>query len=439
MYARKFMSETLKEIKVALLGSGTVGGGVITVLKQNADIISQRIGVKITLDKVLILQSDVGKPILEGLNTTFDFDEIINDPEIKVVIELIGGLHPAKEFMIKALEHGKNVVTANKDVIAQFGKELFDAAEANHVDFMFEASVGGGIPIIRPLKECLIANKLTEVLGIVNGTTNYMLTKMSENGADYDTVLKEAQSMGYAEANPAADVEGLDAARKAAILASLAFNSRVQLKDVNVEGITKITPADIDYAASLGYVIKLLAVGKDLPDKGIDVRVHPVFLPKSHPLASVNGVLNAIFVRGNAIGQAMFFGPGAGSLPTASAVVSDIMNAVRNVIDGTCGRFSGCTCYNQKPLCPIEETETSYYIRLLVDDKPGVLGAIATEFGNAQVSLRSVVQTNSNVEDHAEIVVITHKVKHKNILNAEDKIKALPVVDEVRSIIRVED
>ncbi len=424
------------EVKVALLGSGTVGGGVIKVLQQNADVIAQRAGVKIKLDKVLIIQADVGKPILEGLNTTFDFDEIINDPEIKIVIELIGGTKVAKDFMIKAMEHGKNVVTANKDCIAQFGKELFETAERNNVEFAFEASVGGGIPIIRPLKESLIANHLTEVLGIVNGTTNYMLTKMSENGADYDTVLKEAQAMGFAEANPAADVEGLDAARKAAILASLAFNSRVTLDDVYREGITKITPEDIEYAKNLGYVVKLLAVCKD-SQKGIEARVHPVFLSKSHPLASVSGVLNAIFVRGDAIDQAMFFGPGAGSLPTASAVVSDIMNIARNVVNGV-EHHIGCTCFNNKPLCPIEESETSYYIRLLVDDKPGVLGSIATVFGNADVSLRSVVQTNGSEENHAEIVVITHKVKYKNILAAEEKLKALPTVDEIRSIIRVE-
>ena len=431
------MVKSNEEVKVALLGSGTVGGGVIKVLQQNADVIAQRAGVKIKLEKVLIIQADVGKPILEGLNTTFDFDEIINDPEIKIVIELIGGTKVAKDFMIKAMEHGKNVVTANKDCIAQFGKELFETAEKHNVEFAFEASVGGGIPIIRPLKESLIANHLTEVLGIVNGTTNYMLTKMSENGADYDTVLKEAQSMGFAEANPAADVEGLDAARKAAILASLAFNSRVTLDDVYREGITKITPADIDYAKSLGYVVKLLAVCKDSPEKGIEARVHPVFLPTSHPLASVSGVLNAIFVRGDAINQAMFFGPGAGSLPTASAVVSDIMNIARNVVNGV-DLHIGCTCFNNKPLCPIEESETSYYIRLLVDDQPGVLGSIATEFGNAGVSLRSVVQTNGSEKDHAEIVVITHQVKYKNILNAEEKLKALPVVDEIRSMIRVE-
>ena len=431
------MENSTGEVKVALLGSGTVGGGVIKVLQQNADVISQRAGVKIKLEKVLIIQADVGKPILEGLNTTFDFNEIINDPEIKIVIELIGGTKVAKDFMIKAMEHGKNVVTANKDCIAQFGKELFETAEKYNVEFAFEASVGGGIPIIRPLKESLIANHLTEVLGIVNGTTNYMLTKMSENGANYDTVLKEAQAMGFAEANPAADVEGLDAARKAAILASLAFNSRVTLDDVYREGITKITPADIDYAKSLGYVVKLLAVCKDSPERGIEARVHPVFLANNHPLASVNGVLNAIFVRGDAIDQAMFFGPGAGSLPTASAVVSDIMNIARKVVNGI-ELHIGCTCFNNKPICPIEESETSYYIRLLVDDEPGVLGMIATEFGNANVSLRSVVQTNGSEKDHAEIVVITHQVKYKNILSAAEKLKALPVVDEIRNIIRVE-
>lgn len=423
-------------VKIGLLGSGTVGGGVIQVLQKNADVISQRAGVQIQIKKVLIIQADVGKPILEGLNTTFDYDEILNDPEIKIVVELIGGIKPAKDFMLKAMEHGKHVVTANKDVIAQFGKELFETAEKFNVEFAFEASVGGGIPIIRPLKESLIANHLTEVLGIVNGTTNYMLTQMSDNGADYDTVLKEAQSMGYAEANPAADVEGFDAARKAAILASLAFNSRVTLDDVYREGITKVTPSDIEHAKNLGYVVKLLAVCKDSA-KGIEARVHPVFLKKDHPLASVNGVLNAIFVRGDAINQAMFFGPGAGSLPTASAVVSDIMNIARNVVNGV-ELHIGCTCFNQKSICPIEESETSYYIRLLVDDEPGVLGSIATAFGNHGVSLKSVVQTDAEEKNHAEIVVITHKVKYKNILDAQESLKTLKAVDEIKNIIRVE-
>ena len=262
-----------------------------------------------------------------------------------------------------------------------------------------------------------------------------MLTKMSEDGADYDTVLKEAQSKGYAEANPAADVEGKDAARKIAILASIAFNSRVQFEDVSVEGITKITPEDIRYAEELGYVVKLLAIGKD-SDLGIDVRVHPVFLSKTHPLASVNGVFNAIFVRGNPIGEAMFFGPGAG-VPTASAVISDIIEIARGIERGSVGRF-GCTCYDRKPICPIEETTTSYYVRLLVDDKPGVLASIATAFGNSKVSLKSVVQTSGSSDNHTEIVVITHEVKYKYILEAVAALKELPVVDEIRSMIRVE-
>ena len=425
----------MKEIKIGLLGSGTVGSGVITVLQMNKETIEQRIGAKLTLEKILVRPEDMTRPILKGLPTTFELNDILNDPSIEIVIELIGGTKVAKDFLLRAMDAGKHVVTANKDVIAQFGEEVFAAADRNHIHFMFEASVGGGIPIIMPLKRCLTANKLTEVLGIVNGTTNYMLTKMAEDGADYDTVLKEAQALGYAEANPTSDVEGLDAARKAAILASLAFNSRVQLKDVNVEGITKITTADIEYAKSLGYVIKLLAVGKDT-DLGVDVRVHPAFLPKSHPLASVNGVFNAIFVRGNSIGEAMFFGPGAGGVPTASAVLSDVIEIARNIVNGNTSRL-GCTCYDQKGFCPIEETRTSYYIRLLVDDKPGVLGAIAKTFGDAGVSLRSVVQTNADSENHAEIVVITHVVKYKAVLDAVAQLKQLPVVDEVLGLIRV--
>ena len=279
-------------------------------------------------------------------------------------------------------------------------------------------------------------NKITEVLGIVNGTTNYMLTKMKEDGADYDTVLKEAQAKGYAEANPAADVEGKDAARKIAILASIAFDSRVKFEDVSMEGITKITPEDIRYAAQLGYTIKLLAVGKET-DLGVDVRVHPVLLQNTHPLASVNGVFNAIFVRGNPIDEAMFYGPGAG-YPTASAVISDIVEIARGIDLGNVGRFSR-TYSEQKKICPLEETESSYFLRLLVSDDPGVLGQIATVFGKMNVSLKSVMQTNENIEDSAEIVVITHEVKHKNILQAEEELKKLSCVNKIFSVIRVEE
>ena len=424
-------------IKIGLLGSGTVGSGVVRVLKENMEEITARVGTHLVLAKVLVRDKKKPRPYLDGIELTDRVEDILEDEEISVVVEVMGGLHPAKEYMLRAMEAGKSVVTANKDVVAQFGQELFDMAEKHDVDFRFEASVGGGIPIILPLKQCLTANRISEVLGIVNGTTNYMLTKMSEEGMSYDDVLKEAQEKGYAEANPSADVDGLDAARKAAILSSIAFNMRISLADVSVEGITKITPEDISYAKNLGYVVKLLAIGKETDD-GINVRVHPVFLPKEHPLASVNGVYNAIFVRGNAIGEAMFYGPGAGSLPTASAVVADIIDVSRDIVTHSFGRLN-CTCYREKVLCPIEKTQSSYYVRLLVEDKPGVLGAIATAFGNADVSLQSVIQTQRNGNEQAEIVAITHCVSHANILAALGVLKALPVVSEVRNLIRVEN
>ncbi|WP_294144241.1 homoserine dehydrogenase [uncultured Selenomonas sp.] len=417
-------------IKIGLLGSGTVGSGVVRVLKENMEEITARVGTRLVLAKVLVRDKKKPRPYLDGVELTDRVEDILEDEEISVVVEAMGGLHPAKEYMLRAMEAGKSVVTANKDVVAQFGQELFDMAEKHDVDFRFEASVGGGIPIIMPLKQCLTANRISEVLGIVNGTTNYMLTKMSEEGMSYDDVLKEAQEKGYAEANPSADVDGLDAARKAAILSSIAFNMRISLADVSVEGITKITPEDISYAKNLGYVVKLLAIGKETDD-GINVRVHPVFLPKEHPLASVNGVYNAIFVRGNAIGEAMFYGPGAGSLPTASAVVADIIDVSRDIVTHSFGRLN-CTCYREKVLCPIEKTQSSYYVRLLVEDKPGVLGAIATAFGNADVSLQSVIQTQRDGNEHAEIVAITHCVSHANILAALGVLKA-------RNLIRVEN
>ena len=426
-----------KAITIGLLGSGTVGTGVVRVLRENAHEITEKVGAQLQIKTVLVRNLAKERPELAGLKLTDKIEDILEDPEIDVVVELMGGIHPAREYMLRAMEAGKNVVTANKDVIAQHGRDMFEMAEKRDVDFMFEASVGGGIQIITPLKQCLTANKITEIMGIVNGTTNYMLTKMTECGSDYDAVLREAQAKGYAEANPAADVEGLDAARKAAILASIAFNTRISLDNVSVEGITKITPADIEYAKELGYVIKLLAIGHDSPEKGVDVRVHPVFLPKEHPLAAVNDVFNAIFIRGNAIGEAMFYGRGAGSLPTASAVVADIIDTARDIMMNTFGRVR-CTCYEQKQLCPIEETESSYYVRLLVDDQPGVLGAIATAFGAQGVSLKSVIQTR-RVDDRAEIVAVTHCVKYKKIEDAEKVLRSLPVVTEIRSMIRVEN
>ena len=422
-------------VKIGLLGAGTIGGSVIEVLQKNRDIITQRADTAIDIKKILVLPREIPALQERGLPATDNYDEILNDPEIKIVVELMGGVNPAKDFILKAMAHDKHVVTANKDVVAQFGHDLFDAAAAHKIDFLFEAAVGGAIPIIMPLKRSLTANRITEILGIVNGTTNYMLTKMRDSGADYETVLKEAQAHGYAERNPEADVEGKDAARKIAILASIAFNSRVKFEDVTVEGITHLTPEDITYAAGLGYVVKLLAVGRDT-DLGVDVRVNPVLLPKEHPLASVSGVMNAVFVRGYPIEEAMFFGPGAG-FPTASAVVSDIIEIARGLSRGAEGRF-GCTCYHQRNICPVAETVSSYYIRLLVDDKPGVLGKIAAIFGNVDVSLKSVVQTRTQDDAHVELVVITHTVKHKNIVAAQEALAELSVVDKIINVLRVE-
>ena len=429
----------MQKMKIALLGAGTVGSGVVDVLRKNFHEISQKANCEIEISKILVRNLNRPRQNLEGIELVDRFEKILEDPEIKIVVEVIGGIHPALDYMLESMKHGKSVVTANKDAIAEHGKDLFETAEKYQVDFLFEASVGGGIPIIMPLKECLTANRITEILGIVNGTTNYMLTKMSESHADYDSVLKEAQAKGFAESDPSADVDGLDAARKAAILSSIAFNSRIQLQDVHVEGISKIKLDDIEYAKSLGYVIKLLAVGKET-DRGIDVRVHPTFISKDHPLASVNGVFNAIYIRGNAIGEVMFFGPGAGSLPTASAVVADIIEAAHGKLNGTFGRVK-CTCYDQKPHCPIEETRSSYYVRLLVDDKPGVLGKVATAFGDENVSLRSVVQTKCHASpdhSHAEIVAITHEVKHRKIIAALERLKNLDSIDEIQSVIRVD-
>ncbi|MBE6094879.1 MAG: homoserine dehydrogenase [Schwartzia succinivorans] len=425
-----------KPIKIGLLGAGTVGSGVLQVLRENAKEISLKAGAPVEIKSVLVRDAKKARPYMDGLIVTDKIEDILEDSEIKIVVELMGGLHPAREYMLAAMEAGKHVVTANKDVIAQFGADMFDQAKKQQVGFLFEASVGGGIPIIRPIMESLTANRITEVMGIVNGTTNYMLTKMTELGESYQSVLKEAQEKGYAEANPAADVEGLDAARKASILASLAFNTRVTLQSVAVEGITEITPEDIDYARQLGYVIKLLAIAKDSPEKGVDVRVHPAFLPKEHPLASVSDVFNAIFIKGNAIGEAMFYGRGAGSRPTASAVIADIVSLARGIVSGEVHEI-GVQVLEQKQLCPIEETVSAYYVRLLVADMPGVLGAIATAFGEEGVSLNSVIQTRK-VGDLAEIVAITHHVKHRRIERAKRTLASMPVVTRISSVIRVE-
>ena len=423
-----------KVVHVGLLGFGTVGGGVVQIFQNNAAMMARKTGAELHIKKILVRDLKKPRAVHCDAALTTDPADILNDPEIQIVVELLGGEEPAHSLMLAALQNGKHVVTANKDVIARHGRELFAAAEQQGVNLLFEASVGGGIPIIRPLKRCLAANRITEVMGIVNGTTNYMLDKMTTDGVDFATVLAEAQAKGYAEADPTADVGGWDAARKIAILASIAFGTRVSLEDVSVEGITRIEPEDIDYGRELDYVVKLLAIAQE-NEKGVNDRVHPAFIHKSHPLAAVRDVFNAIFVRGDAVGDTMFYGRGAGALPTASAVCADVMEAARDICFHSSSHIL-CTCYEEKRIFSIAETESPYYIRLLAEDRPGVMAAIAGAFGSQQVSLNSVIQKR-RVGNRAEIVLITYKVNDADLQLAVQTLAGLSVVNKVSTVIRV--
>lgn len=423
-------------IKIGLLGCGTVGSGVVKLLDANRDIITIRTGRNISLKR--ILEKDTQKVLDLGLTDDIlcsDIREIVEDGDISIVVELIGGIEPARSYILEAMRNGKHVVTANKDLIAVHGEELFRVAQENGVDFFFEASVGGGIPLVYPLKQSLGANRIKEVIGIVNGTTNYILTKMSREGLEFPRVLKEAQELGYAEADPTSDVEGYDAARKIAILASIAFNSRVTFDDVYVEGITRLSPLDISYGKDLGYVVKLLAIAQEV-DNRIQVRVHPAFIPKHHPLAAVNDVYNAVFVNGDAVGEVMFYGRGAGQMPTASAVVSDIMEISRNITRGTAGSIT-CTCYEQKEIMPVDDLESKFYIRLLVKDRPGVLAAISGVFGNHEVSIATVLQKTTG-EEFAQLVLITHYVPESYLRDALVVLGGMSIVAKICNVIRVE-
>jgi len=425
----------LKRVSIGLLGLGTVGSGVVKIIQQNGDQIARRVGSELHIKRVLVRSLEKERRVQLPADTlTTDPNLILQDPEIDIVVEVMGGVEPARDYILKALTAGKHVVTANKEVLAKVGDEIFTAAAANRTDVYFEGSVGGGIPLIMPLKEGLTANRLRTVMGIINGTTNYVLTKMTEEKAPFDEVLKQAQELGYAEADPSSDVDGLDAAYKLSILASLAFDARIPLEQVYVEGIRAITPADIESARELGYVIKLLAIGKER-DEGIEVRVHPTFIPTHHPLAAVQGVFNAVFVQGDAVGDLMFYGRGAGEMPTGSAVVGDIIDAVRNLQSKVNGRVK--MMRQDKPIIPIGQTTSRYYVRMLVVDRPGVLAGIASCFGQNDVSIESVIQKGKG-EDPVSLVFVTHEVKHENMARALDQITRLAVVREITNTIRVE-
>ena len=421
-------------IKAALLGAGTVGGGVCQILEWQKDEMPKKLGASVELKKILVRDTKKEREGIDSSLLTDSWQEILEDPEIQIVIEVMGGIEPARTCILEALRAGKNVVTANKDLLAEYGRELLDTAEDQGVDLMFEAAVAGGIPIIRPLKQCLAANHISEVMGIVNGTTNYILTRMAADHMEFSEALALATELGYAEADPTADIEGHDAARKVAILASIAFNSRVTFQDVYTEGITKITAADIRYAAELNMVIKLLGVARNT-EEGIEVGVYPMLIPSDHPLATVNDAFNAVFVHGDAVDDAMFLGRGAGKLPTGSAVAGDIFEIVRDIQAGCTGRIN-CTCYKNLPVKPKEEMQSRYFLRLHAEDRPGVLAGIASVFGNNNVSIAQVIQ-KSAAEGTAEMVIITDRVVERHFRDALLIIKEMSIVKEIPSVLRV--
>lgn len=444
--------------KVGLLGLGTVGTGTVQLLQDRAgrhslmqELEIYRVGVR-SLDKARAVNLPAGM-------LTTDLQAIVTDPKVEIVVEVLGGLEPARSLIMQAIAHGKHVVTANKAVIARYGNEIFDAANATGVYVMLEAAVGGGIPVIQPLKQTLGVNRIHAITGIVNGTTNYILTRMQAEGSSFDDVLADAQKLGYAEADPTADIDGLDAGDKIAILASLAYGGRIKLPDVYCEGIRQVSQTDIAYAQKLGFAIKLLAIAQreraSLSDRSVEqqadglnppllsVRVHPTLVPQSHPLASIHGVYNAILVEGEPLGQVMFFGPGAGAGATASAVVSDILNIAAVLKTGHLETESAslhpllaCTHQDYCAIAPMAELVTRFYARFLTKDHPGVIGKLGTCFGSHGVSLESVVQTG--IHKHlAEIVVVTHDVREGNFHQALTEIRQLEAIDSIPSILRV--
>ena len=423
---------TVGTVNVGLLGCGNVGAALVELLAERRDAIAARTG--ITLDVTRVAVRDVAKHRSvtppPGVLTDSAAD-VVKDPDVEIVVELIGGLEPARELVLDALAAGKPVVTGNKELLATAGAELFDAAGKAGVDLLFEAAVGGGIPLIRPLRESLAGERVERVMGIVNGTTNYILTRMTEAGATYAEALAEAQQLGYAEADPTADVEGHDAAAKAAILAGIAFGVKVTDADVHREGVSGVTATDIAYAGRLGYLVKLLAIA-EMVDGEVAVRVHPVMIPREHPLAAVRESFNAVFVEGAAVGELMFYGRGAGGRPSASAVLGDLIDAAVNLRRGAHAPIGTLASAR---LRPIDELSSQFYLSIEVADRPGVLAAVAGVFGEHDVSIRSMEQVG--LGDEAELVFITHTAAERAMQATIAGLDALEVVDRVGSLIRV--
>lgn len=422
-------------LRVGMLGCGTVGSAAIRLLVEHRDDIERRAGCRLEVTRVAVRDTTTSRDVpLDAAAFTDDAMAVVDDPDVDIVCELIGGAEPAGSLILAAFERDKPVVTANKDLLASRGQELFDASDAKGLDLYFEAAVGGGIPLIRPLKESLSGERLRRLMGIVNGTTNFILTRMSEDGRAFAEALEQAQSLGYAEADPTADIDGHDAANKCAILASIAFNARVTGSDVFREGVRRVTTEDIEFARRLGYVVKLLAIAELGPDGRIAARVHPAMIPASHPLAAVRDANNAVFVEGPHVGELMFYGRGAGGDATATAVVGDLVSVARNLLSGA--RGVGCTCFHERTIRPMEEMAGQYYILLRVEDRPGVLAEIASVFARSEVSIKSVWQEGSG--EDAQLVFITHRAREGPFQRAVDELRGMEPVEEVRSVLRVE-
>lgn len=422
-------------IGVGLLGCGIVGSAVARILSRHAEEISERVGARLEIRRVAVrnVSKDRDVPLGSELFTGDPFD-VVRDPDVQILVEVMGGIEPARTLTLEAMSAGKHVVSANKELIATLGRDLFDGADQAGVDFYFEGSVAGGIPIIKPLKESLSGERLTRVMGIVNGTTNFILTRMTEEGLQFDQALAEAERLGYSELDPTADIEGFDAAAKLSILSSIAFNARVVAGDVYREGITGVSQRDIAFARTLGYVVKLLAIG-ELADGEISVRVHPAMIPITHPLASVRENLNAVFVEGEQVGELMFYGQGAGGPPTGTAVVGDIVDVARNIQNGS--RGVGCTCYGRTArIRHMDQTMSQYYILLEVLDRPGVLAQVAQTFADNEVSIKSVWQEGFG--DEARLVMVTHLAVERNFQSLLEQLRSLEVVEEVASAMRVQ-
>ena len=423
----------MKTVKVAILGLGTVGSGVYKLIQKRADVMEKTIGAQMEVKKILVRNMNKKREGVDASLLTDNWNDIIEDDEIQIVIEVMGGIEPAKTMILEALRAGKNVVSANKDLIAEEGHVLLATAEENRVDFLFEAAVAGAIPIIRPMKQCLAVNDISEVVGIVNGTTNYILTKMTEEGMDFSDALEKAQELGFAEADPTSDVEGLDAGRKVAIMASIAFHSRVVFPNVFTEGITKITAKDIEYAKEFDSVIKLIGIARNT-ESGIEACVYPMLLSSEHPLASVRNSFNAVFVHGDAVDDVMFYGRGAGEFPTASAVMGDIIDVIRDMVNGCTGRISN-TCYRELPVKKCRDIRSKFFLRMQVENRPGVLASIASVFGEHKVSINKVVQ-KIITDGMAEVVIVTDAVKEYHMQDAQEELLRMPIVKEISSVIR---